>query len=89
MEFIVNEAGCRQLSSDMVANLNEIQKLISEIDSNDSVLRAALGEDYEAIARTVRAMNSEFNSAYHEVRTIISDMNEYMSRVGQARVSLG
>lgn len=33
MEFVVNESGCRQLSTDMLSNMREIATLISEIDS--------------------------------------------------------
>ena len=51
-------------------------------------MKAALGDDYDAIARTVRTMTSELNSAYQELNTIINDMSEYMARVHEARVSL-
>lgn len=88
MEFIVNESGCRQLSADMLTNMREIAMLVSEIDSQNGTLRAALGDDYDAIARSVRIMTSELQNAHSELNVIISDMNEYMSRVHQARVSL-
>ena len=88
MEFVVNESGCRALSMDMLSNLKEIAGLVSEIDSQNGTLKAALGDDYDAIARTVRIMTSELNSAYQELNTIISDMGEYMARVHEARVSL-
>jgi hypothetical protein len=88
MEFIVNESGCRQLSADMLTNMREIAMLVSEIDSQNGTLRAALGDDYDAIARSVRIMTSELQNAHSELNVIINDMNEYMSRVHQARVSL-
>ena len=88
MEFIVNESGCRQLSADMLTNMREIAMLVSEIDSQNGTLRAALGDDYDAIARSVRIMTSELQNALSELNVIINDMNEYMSRVHQARVSL-
>lgn len=88
MEFIVNESGCRQLSADMLTNMREIAMLVSEIDSQNGTLRAALGDDYDAIARSVRIMTSELQKAHSELNVIINDMNEYMSRVHQARVSL-
>jgi len=88
MEFIVNESGCRQLSADMLTNLKDIVGLVAEIDSQNGTLKAALGDDYDAIARTVRVMTSELNSAYQELNTIIKDMGEYMAQVHQARVSL-
>lgn len=88
MEFIVNESGCRQLSADMLTNMREIAMLVSEIDSQNGTLRAALGDDYDAIARSVRVMTSELQNAHSELNVIINDMNEYMSRVHQARVSL-
>ena len=86
MEFVVNESGCRQLS--MLSNLKEIAGLVAEIDSQNGTLKAALGDDYDAIARTVRIMTGELNSAYQELNTIIKDMGEYMAQVHQARVSL-
>lgn len=88
MEFVVNESGCRQLSSDMLTNLKDIAGLVAEIDSQNGTLKAALGDDYDAIAKTVRVMTSELNSAYQELNTIIKDMGEYMAQVHQARVSL-
>ena len=88
MEFVVNESGCRQLSADMLTSLKDIAGLVAEIDSQNGTLKAALGDDYDAIARTVRVMTSELNSAYQELNTIIKDMGEYMAQVHQARVSL-
>ena len=88
MEFVVNESGCRQLSADMLTNLKDIAGLVAEIDSQNGTLKAALGDDYDAIARTVRVMTTELNSAYQELNTIIKDMGEYMAQVHQARVSL-
>lgn len=88
MEFVVNEQGCRALSRDMLAHLRSIAQLISEIDSQNSTLQRALGDDYEAIAKTVRVMSAELGSAQQELNSIIDNMNEYMSRVQQARVSL-
>lgn len=88
MKFVVNESGCRQLSEDMLSNMREIDVLISEIDSQKGTLKAALGDDYDAIAESVRYMTSQLASAQSELNVIINDMNEYMSRVHQARVSL-
>mgnify|MGYP000810020426 CR=1 FL=1 len=88
MEFVVNESGCRQLSADMLSNLKEIAGLVAEIDNQNGNLKAALGDDYDAIARTVRIMSGELNNAYQELNTIINDMGEYMAQVHQARVSL-
>lgn len=88
MEFVVNENGCRQLSADMLLSLKEIAGLVAEIDSQNGTLKAALGDDYDAIARTVRVMTSELNGAYQELNTIINDISEYMARVHEARVSL-
>lgn len=88
MEFVVNESGCRQLSTDMLTNLKDIAGLVAEIDSQNGTLKAALGDDYDAIARNVRVMTSELNSAYQELNTIIKDMGEYMAQIHQARVSL-
>lgn len=88
MEFVVNEAGCRQLSTDMLTNMKTIAGLISEIEGQNGNLRAALGDDYDAIANSIRNMIAELGNAYSELNVIINDMNEYMSRVQQARVSL-
>ena len=88
MEFVVNEQGCRALSRDMLTHLRSIAQLISEIDSQNSTLQRALGDDYEAIAKTIRVMSAELGSAQQELNSIIDHMNEYMSRVQQARVSL-
>lgn len=88
MEFIVDEAGCRQLSADMLHNLKQIARIIAEIDSQSSLLHAALGEDVDAIARSVRVMGSELENADRELGTIITDMQEYMAQVQQAKVAL-
>lgn len=88
MEFVVNESGCRQLSIDMLSNLKEIAGLVAEIDNQNGNLKAALGDDYDAVARTVRIISGELNNACQELNTIINDMDEYMTQVHQARVSL-
>lgn len=88
MEFVVNESGCRQLSIDMLSNLKEIAGLVAEIDNQNGNLKAALGDDYDAVARTVRIISGELNNACQELNTIINDMDEYMAQVHQARVSL-
>ncbi len=88
MEFIVDEQGCRTLSADMLHDMRQIALLISEIQAQDGTLRNALGEDYEAIARSVRIMTTELDGAQKELDKITGNMNEYMSRVHQARVSL-
>lgn len=88
MEFIVNESGCRKLSSDMLTNLKDIAGLVAEIDNQNGTLKAALGDDYDAIAKTIRVMTSELNNAYQELNIIIKDMDEYMALIHQARVTL-
>lgn len=88
MEFVVNESGCRQLSIDMFSTLREIAGLVAEIDNQNGNLKAALGDDYDAVARTVRIISGELNNACQELNTIINDMDEYMTQVHQARVSL-
>lgn len=88
MQFSVNEQGCRQLSADILSQMRGIAQLVSEIDGQNGMLQAALGEDYGAIARSVSVMTAELGSAQQELNTIITDMNEYISRVQQARVSL-
>ena len=88
MDFIVNESGCRQLSEDMLSNMHEIAVLISDIESQNGTLKAALGDDYDAIARSIRYMISELSNAQSELNVIINDMTDYLSRVHQARVSL-
>lgn len=88
MEFVVNEKMCHNLSNEMLQQMRQIAQLVAEIDSQNGTLRSALGEDYNAIASSVRVMTSELNSAMGELNTIIRDMKEYMSQVHQARVSL-
>ena len=88
MEFVVNEKMCHNLSNEMLQQMRQIAQWVAEIDSQNGTLRSALGEDYNAIASSVRVMTSELNSAMGELNTIIRDMKEYMSQVHQARVSL-
>lgn len=88
MEFVVNENGCRQLSEDMLSNMREIAMLVSEIEGQNGNLKAALGEDYETIARSIRQMTAALSEAQRELNVIIGDMNEYMLQVHQARVVL-
>lgn len=88
MEFIVNESGCRQLSTDMLEYMKEIARLIAEIEAHNGLLKEALGEDYIRIDNSVKRMASELSNAQSELNVIINDMNEYMSRVHQAKVSL-
>lgn len=89
MEFTIDERGCRTLGEDMRSDLKRLAQLIGEIESQNGMLKGALGEDYEAIARTVRVMSAELSDAWQELGTIISDMGEYMNRVQQTRIALG
>ena len=89
MEFIVNEKGCQQLSLDMLKNMREIAQIVSAIESQNSTLKAALGDDYDSIASSVRIMTAELTNAQSELNIIIDDMSAYMEKVHQARVSLG
>lgn len=88
MEFIIDENGCRQLSIDMSDLLKEICTIIAEIENHNGVLKVALGDDYDAIAKSIRIITNELNYAEKELNIIISDMKEYMAQVHQARVSL-
>lgn len=88
MEFIMNEQGCSKLSTDMLTAMRQIAGLVSEIQSQNGTLRSALGEDYDAIARSVSIMTRELTSAQSELNVIIADMNEYIERVHQARIAL-
>lgn len=88
MQFDVNEQGVRALSQEMLGQMRQIAVLISEIEGQNNTLRAALGEDYQAINSSVQVMKGELGSALTELNTIISMMQEYMARVGQARIAL-
>lgn len=88
MDFTINENGCKKLCTDMFINLKEINSLINECQDHDGTLKAALGDDYDAIAKIVRVINSELSSAYQELTTIINDMNEYVERVQNIRKGL-
>ena len=88
MEFIMNEQGCHQLSTDLLQTMRQIAGLVSDIQSKNSTLRSALGDDYDAIAKSVNIMTSELNNAQSELNVIIADMNEYIERVKQARIAL-
>ncbi|MBO4696640.1 MAG: hypothetical protein J5643_05050 [Lachnospiraceae bacterium] len=88
-EFFVNENGCRVLSEQMYKCMVEIHKRIEEIDQRNGSLKEALGDDYGAIARSVMTMKGEIANGYKELRTVIIDMSEYLSRVKKVRVALG
>ena len=86
MEYLINETGCRQLSLDILGDMRQIAGILSDFSSNDSILRRALGEDYDAFNRSVRVIASQLNSASGELSIINSNMQEYMQRVHQTRV---
>lgn len=88
MDFIVDEAGCRRLSMDMLENMKGIATLVSYAEENDDTLKVALGDDYMAIATSVNYIKNELQLAEKELNIIIEDMNEYIARVKQARVAL-
>ena len=88
MDFVVNEHECKNLCTEMLINLREIAGLINEFQDHDGTLKAALGDDYDAIAKTVRVMSSELGNAYQELNTIINDMKEYVERVINVRKGL-
>ena len=88
MEFVVNESGCQNLAENMRSQLAAIQGCVSQIDSHEGMMRSALGPDYEAIARSTRAMTAELQDAQRNMNIIISNMMEYIARVKEIRVTL-
>lgn len=88
MEFIVDETGCRNLAENMRQHLAAIRARVDAIAQQDRTLHAALGSDYEAIGRTARTMSEELEAAQRNMDITIRNMEEYISRVGQIRISL-
>lgn len=88
MEFTVNENGCRQLETQILQLMRQIAVCVSDIQNSTNMLRGALGEDYDAIGRSVALMASELQQAEQNASVIANSMNEYIQRVGQARVAL-
>lgn len=89
MQMIINESGCRQLAADMLILMKQIAMRVSDIDSQNSTLHAALGEDAAPIAQSVKTMTSNLSDAQSELNVIIRDMQEYMAEIQQARIELG
>lgn len=88
MEFVVNEQGCANLAENMRQQLAAIQACVSQIDSHEGLLRSALGPDYDAIARSTKAICDELQDAQRNMNTIISCMEDYIARVKEIRVVL-
>lgn len=88
MEFIVNEQGCRNLSTDLLGDMKRLAIVLSNYCSEDGNLKAALGDDYAAFNKTITTLKSELESAQKELDIIISSMNEYMSIIHEARVTI-
>ena len=88
MEVIINENGCRQLREDLLADIKKIAQMIGTIEANNTNLKAALGDDYHKIDKSVRAMKSQLESAEKNLSVITADMQEYITRVGQTRAVL-
>lgn len=88
MEYIINESGCNSLCQTMENQTAQIEALISEIEAKEPLLKAALGEDYETIAKTIRVMKEQVDSAKGELGVIISSTKDYLQRVQQVRIAL-
>ena len=88
MEFTMNEQGCHAFCNDAQDIMKRIAALVSDIDSQNNTLKAALGNDYEGIAKNVGMIASELGSAQLELNTILQNMTDYLSRVGQTRYTL-
>lgn len=83
-EFIVNESGCSQLCDSIDVNIKSIAGIILDIESNDGNLRAALGDDYDGVAKAVAMMKAELKNAHSELIVILSCMDNYLERIHQA-----
>lgn len=88
MEFTVNEQGCRALETEILQLMRQITVCVSDIQNSTNMLRNALGEDYDSIGRSVALMANELQQAQQNAGVIASNMDEYIQRVGQARVAL-
>lgn len=88
MEFIMNEQGCQSFCEDTQDIMKRIAVLVSDIESQNNTLKAALGDDYEGIAMKVKMITSELGSAQLELNAILQNMTDYISKVGQTRYIL-
>lgn len=88
MEFIMNEQGCQSFCEDAQDIMKRIAVLVSDIESQNNTLKAALGDDYEGIAKNVKMITSELGNAQLELNAILQNMTDYISKVGQTRYIL-
>ena len=88
MEFIVNEQGCSNLMNEMTNKLNEIGRIISDIESNDAVLNSALGDDGAAVRRSISTMKGAMGDALRDLKVVITNMDAYIKSVKEIKVVL-
>ena len=68
----------------ILMQIKSIAGIILDIESNDGNLRAALGDDYDGVAKAVAMMKVELENAHSELMVILSCMNDYLERINQA-----
>lgn len=88
MDFVVNEQGCNDLIESMNSCMSKIKKIIDDIDSKNTTLKEALGDDAQAVSSSVRTMRAELENAEKDLSNITTSMKEYVSRVGTIKKTL-
>ncbi len=88
MEFTVNEQGCSNLANEMFNKLNEINRIITDMESKDAVLNSALGDDGARVRRSVATMKSAMGDAMRDLKVVVNNMNEYIQKVHEIKVVL-
>lgn len=87
-EFIVDEQGCENLIQYIEEQLKSIALIDSALADSLPMLRQALGEDYEGIHNSVKAISAQLADANNNLKIMHSSMNAYIARVKQVRVIL-
>ena len=88
-EITLSINGLKLLQENLNNNMQELKKLIDEIDNKNHVLLEALGEnDYKGIQTSVNAMQTEFMLAERNLMSVSQFLEDYIRRGIEIRVIL-
>ena len=87
-EFIVRIPECRQLNENLMLNLKIIAETVDETEKNRAVIRQALGNDADAILRSVGKIHSLLESTLKSLDEIEKFTTAYIKEVGEVTVIL-
>ena len=88
-EIRIDGKGLMLLEQHLAHSMQQLKKLIGQLQNSDPLLRSALGEnDCQTFRKHIAAMAGKFEDAEKDIVSMLEYLEEYTNRVGEIRLVL-